>query len=249
MGELRALSTVHNPGVELGRAKRRLWGPALRRMDAVVAVSRAARAGLPAGVSARVLPPSLIDPDRPLPTRAEARRALGLDPACPVVLAVGRLAPVKGLDVLARAAEALPEAEVAVIGEGPERARLAGTRLRLLGPRADAARLLPAADVVALPSRSEGFPQVPLHAMAAERPVVATRVGGTPEVVEDGGTGLLVPPEDPRALAEALRHLLATPALARRLGAAGRERLLAKGWTATGMVDATRRLYLELLGA
>lgn len=242
-GPLWRLSTVHNPGVELGRMKRRLWAVGLRRIDDVVAVSEAARAGVPGGSSVGVVHPSLIDLSSPVPSRDEARRRLGLPLGERVVLAIGRLARVKGLDVLAAALPHVRGATVAVIGEGPERARLEGQGLRLLGPHPEAGALAAAADVVALPSRSEGFPQVPLHAMAASVPVVATRVGGTPEVVIDGVTGLLVPPEDPTALAAALRRLLDEPLLAQRLGAAGRARLEQAGLTRAAMTDAYRARY------
>lgn len=243
--DVQVVSTVHNPGVELGRLKRALWGPALRSMDRVLAVSRAAQGGLPDGVLSTIVHPSLVDLDAPRLSQRRARRELGLPVSGPVVLAIGRLAPVKGLDVLAEAALQLPGVTVAVLGDGPERARLASTPLRLLGSHPDAACLVAAADVLALPSRSEGFPQVPLHAMAAEVPVVATHVGGTPEVVLDGVTGRLVAPENSRALAEALRSLLEAPATARQLGAAGRRRLEEAGLTKAAMIDNTRRAYPE----
>jgi glycosyltransferase involved in cell wall biosynthesis len=83
-------------------------------------------------------------------------------------------------------------------------------------------------EVFALPSWSEGLPLVVLEAMALARPVVATPVGGTPEAVQDGSTGLLVPPRDPKALAAALQRLVDDPALRRRLGEEGRRRVVAK---------------------
>jgi glycosyltransferase involved in cell wall biosynthesis len=100
-----------------------------------------------------------------------------------------------------------------------------------------------AADVVVSSSRSEGFPQAPLHAMAAGIPVVATRVGGTPEVVVGEETGVLVPAEDPRALAAAIDRVLEDRSLARRLGVAGRERLQTAGLTKAAMIDRTLSIY------
>lgn len=240
----RRLSSVHNPGVELGRAKALLWRAALRRMHHVVAVSAAARAPL---VERRlpvvVAHPSLIDPDHPLPTRSEARARMGIDEDVPLVLAVGRLSPIKGFDVLARAKLSTPGARVVVIGDGPERARLERSPLELWGARPDAAELLPAADVVVMPSRSEGFPQVPLHAMAAEVPVVATQVGGTREVVVDGLTGRLVPPEAPLALAAAIDGLLENPDKAKDMGRAGRAHLVESRLTREAMLETHRDLY------
>jgi glycosyltransferase involved in cell wall biosynthesis len=102
-----------------------------------------------------------------------------------------------------------------------------GVRERVLftGHRDDARALLAEADVVALPSWTEGLPLAVLEAMTQARPVVATLVGGTAEVVVDGETGLLVPPRDPEALAQAIERLLADPTLRRRLGEAGRRRV------------------------
>ena len=234
--------TVHNPGVELGRLKRWLWHRALPRFRVVTAVSEAVQRSLP--VPARVIRPSLVD-GCPAIGRAEARRRLGLAPHDRIVLGVGRLSPVKGFDLLATIAPRLT-GRVAVIGEGPQRASLAG-RIDLLGARADAAETIAAADVLVMPSRSEGFPQVPLQAMAAGVPVVATRVGGTPEIVVHEGTGLLVAPEDPDALAMAIQRLLDEPEWARQLGQAGRQRLTAANFTRTAMLDATVSLYRDVV--
>jgi glycosyltransferase involved in cell wall biosynthesis len=96
-------------------------------------------------------------------------------------------------------------------------------RVRFVGERADVERLLPAMDVFVLSSREEGIPNALLEAMAAERPCVATAVGGVPEVLRDGETGWLVPPGSPEALAGALEDVLGRPEEARRRGeAAGR---------------------------
>jgi glycosyltransferase involved in cell wall biosynthesis len=94
--------------------------------------------------------------------------------------------------------------------------------VRFLGPRDDMPDLMAACDVVVLPSRAEALPTALMEAAAAGRPVVATRVGGVPEVVEDGRTGLLVPAGDPHALARALASVLADPVRAAALGDAAR---------------------------
>jgi glycosyltransferase involved in cell wall biosynthesis len=154
-----------------------------------------------------------------------------------VVVAAGRLSPEKGFGVLIDAATTVlaadPAAGVAVFGEGvlrPEleaqvqRLGLAG-RVVLPGFRTDLDALLAAADIVTLPSFTEGLPNVALEASAAGVPVVATAVGGTPEVVADGENGYLVPPGDAAALAARLTDLLRDPARRAALGAAGRDRM------------------------
>jgi glycosyltransferase involved in cell wall biosynthesis len=159
-----------------------------------------------------------------------------------VALFVGVLEPCKGVDVLleafARVVRELPGARLQIVGEGPRRAELEAQARRLgLGPslvfrgtfpRRELPALLDAARLLVLPSRSEGLPRVIVEAMARARPVVATRVGGIPELVEHGVTGLLVPPEDPDALADALVRLLADRDLAARMGAEARRRALAR---------------------
>lgn len=240
----RRMCTVHNPGVELDPLKRWLWHRALARMHAVAAVSDAVRRSLP--VDARLIRPSLVTDTPPQLDRSAARERLGLPLDRPVVLGIGRLHPIKGFDVLAVAAQHL-DALVAVIGEGSERARLCDSKLRLLGPRDDAGEVIAAADLVVVPSRSEGFPQVPLQAMAAGLPVVATRVGGTPEVVVDGQTGILVPPEDPTALADAIQRVLASPDVGRRWGRTGRARLSSARFTRRDMTDHTLSVYRQVV--
>jgi glycosyltransferase involved in cell wall biosynthesis len=168
--------------------------------------------------------------------------AAGGEPAAEArghVLFVGRLRLRKGVEVLlaalARLRERHPEARLLIAGDGEHRRALERTAAQLgveeavtfLG-RCDAARvraLLAGAGALAVPSIYEGMPLVVLEAMEAGVPVVASRVSGIPEVVVDGKTGWLVPPEDPAALAAALGEALAQPDEARRRGAAGRRRL------------------------
>lgn len=134
--------------------------------------------------------------------------------AAPTLAFAGRLTAAKSLEVAFRALEQVPEATLLVVGDGEERARLeriAGERVRFLGalPREQVLRVLRDADGVLLPSRWENFPHVLVEALAVGTPVVATRVGGVPEIVEDGVNGVLVEPEDPAALAAGIRTLLA----------------------------------------
>ncbi len=164
--------------------------------------------------------------------RARARAALGLGEDVPVVLTTARLAPQKGLDLLARTAADLhrrvPEVCWLIAGDGPLRAELAaqcereGLPVRLLGHRSDVPDLLAAADVVVSTSSWEGQPLNLQEALRAGRPVVATDVGGTGEVT--GEAARLVPYGDAAALAEQISGLLADPEEAARLGAAARRR-------------------------
>jgi glycosyltransferase involved in cell wall biosynthesis len=166
------------------------------------------------------------------------RRELGLDDATPLIGEVGRLCDVKGQRELIEALALVPGAHAVLVGRDLEQggayqrelereAERRGVRDRVAfaGER-DAREVLPDVDVLALPSWTEGLPLVVLEAMAHARPVVATPVGGTPEVVVDGATGLLVPPRDPERLAEALRRLVDDRELRGRLGDAGRRRVV-----------------------
>ena len=154
-------------------------------------------------------------------------------PEEPRLAAVGRLIPIKGLDVLLRAfalARArVPGLTLEIAGSGPLEGELRATApdgVSLIGRVAPAAPVLGRAAIVVVPSRGEGFGMVALEAAERGRAVVATRVGGLPEIVADGETGLLVPSEDASALADALVELATDPERVRRLGAAARRRAL-----------------------
>jgi glycosyltransferase involved in cell wall biosynthesis len=171
-----------------------------------------------------------------------------------IILSAGRLSPEKGFGVLVEAATTIcrdhPAAGVVIFGEGALRGDLERRiaelglcgRVVLAGFRTDLDSLMSAADVVVLPSFTEGLPNVALEASAAGVPVVATAVGGTPEVIADRETGFLVPPGSPGAIAGRVSDLLRDPSLAKRLGAAGRERM-----QSVFTFDAQAALYLKLL--
>jgi glycosyltransferase involved in cell wall biosynthesis len=180
-------------------------------------------------------------------TRADVRRRFDLGDA-PVVFAAGRLVSKKGFEVLIDATLALratmPHVRLIIAGDGDRRADLErraaplGTRV-LLGnqPQDEIGRLAAAADVVAVPSvhdeagNVDGLPNVALEALATGTPVVASRVGGLPQAIEDGVTGLLVPERDAGALADAIAHVLSDRSLGRRLGTAAREAVTRRfGW-------------------
>lgn len=187
-------------------------------------------------------------------SRADARAALGIAADAELVVYVGRLVPEKGLRELLDAMSALapqrPALQLALIGDGPMRAELENRvrtdpALRVSLPGAQApdavARWMAASDLVTLPSYSEGHPNVLVEALACGRPVVATPVGGIPEVV-DADCGLLVPARDPAALATGLHD-----ALDRRWDDAALARRFSRGWDA--VAADTLRACEEALGA
>jgi glycosyltransferase involved in cell wall biosynthesis len=221
-----------------------LSGFVVRRADAVRVVSRqiaidAAAVGVQPDRIA-VIPSrcdtQLFDPNRWREAGQALRSSFPGDPGAPVVGFLGSFNTSKGLDVLVTASSNLAQRRplrLAIAGDGPLRHELERAAARGLPPTALLGRLsssdvpsfLSAVDVLAVPSYDEGLPRVVLEAMAMRTPVVASRVGGIPEAVQDNINGLLVPCGDADALAAALGRVLADPALARRIGAAGRKRV------------------------
>jgi glycosyltransferase involved in cell wall biosynthesis len=196
--------------------------------------------------------------DEPPAAHAGVRDELGIPTGAPLIGEIGRLCDVKGQGDLISALADVPDARLVLVGEdleqgGAFRAKLErdaeaiGVRDRVVftGYRPDARALVAELDVLALPSRTEGLPLVVLEAMASARPEVATPVGGTPELVADGETGVRVPPRDPAALAAALRRLLADSELRRRLGEAG-ERRVRERFTLEAMCTRVLAIYDEL---
>jgi glycosyltransferase involved in cell wall biosynthesis len=191
-----------------------------------------------------------------LPDRGAIRLALGVPPGVPVALCVARLSPEKDVSAFLEAAALVMQTDAwfLVAGEGPQRPSLERQinllgltdRARLLGARRDIPAVLRAADLLCVPSREEGLGLAAVEAMASGLPVVATRVGGLPEVVVDGETGILVTPGDRAALAAALTGLLGSPEYARRLGRAGQARAHAC-FSHTAMIAATEAVYMEAL--
>jgi len=183
------------------------------------------------------------------------RAELGLGAEVPLVGWVGRLVTIKAVDQLLLAARVVhqrcPEARVIIVGDGELRGRLEAQTaslgltgvVRFLGFRFDLERIYPDLDVVTLTSINEGTPVSLIEAMAAGRPVVATRVGGVPDLVADGESGLLVPPGDPSAFAEAVLKLLASPGQRRRLGEHGRA-LVYPALDFSRLVADLKELYL-----
>jgi glycosyltransferase involved in cell wall biosynthesis len=256
--------TVHNLVLDetAGRAVkvlRMFEHQVFRRADALIAVSPEVGGYVHEHTSR---PVRVIRPLGPAPearrTREEVRRALGARDGQPLVVCVARLHPQKGLPTLIEASRLLTarglSLRVAIVGEGPlanelERAiTTAGleSTVTLAGPSDNAPDELAAADLVVIPSVWESGPLVLAEALLLSRPVVATPVGLVPEVVRDGESGRIVPIGDARALANAMAAVLADPARAASMAAAGCasvQRLLG----ADALVDATEALYRELL--
>jgi glycosyltransferase involved in cell wall biosynthesis len=184
----------------------------------------------------------------------EARQPVQRPGPGPLIGAIGRLEPQKGFDILIRALREVEGTTLVIVGDGSERRALEDLAARMgvaervlwIGWTDDARSYLGAFDVVAFPSRYEGFPLAMLEALLARSAVVATDVGSVSEAVRDRETGLLVPAEDPAALAEAIRRLLTREDLRRQLGEEGR-RLVLERFTADHMSRAFQSLYDELL--
>jgi len=266
------VASVRDMGGLCGDGLQRLQRWACRLADAVVAnaeaVARRLRAEGWNGAKIEVIRNGFVPPAAPPATGTGGlglREELGIPPGVPVIGAICRLHPVKRLgDLLAAAAllaDRHPETRVLLVGpfsggsviencrrELRERAdRLGlGDRVIMTGARTDVPRILAELSVSVLPSASEGLSNALLESMAAGVPVVATAVGGTPEVVEDGLCGLLVPPADPASLAAAIGCLLDSPPLAAALGEAGRRRVEER-FGLDRMVEETTRLYRRLL--
>jgi glycosyltransferase involved in cell wall biosynthesis len=243
----------------------------LHQVDHVAAVSRGAADDLvathglaPGRVSVLPLGTPAGPPPDPAAARARLADAAGLDPAGPLLVHVGSFTPEKDHALLLAAfrevRHRLPAARLVLLGDGPLRPEVerraaagsaagdtggAGPAVRFLGARPDAAELAGGADLLVLSSRIEGTPGVVLEAAARGVPAVATAVGGLPEVVEHGRTGLLTAPGDAAELAGALLELLAAPERRRAMGRSARERVLERhdlGRVTRSFLELYRRL-------
>ena len=220
-----------------------------RGADAVVAVSQSVASRLVDGKA------TVIYAGVPTPT---AKLSQDRSDSSIVLGAAGRLVEVKGIEYLLRAVSLLhrefPALRLEIAGSGPLRETLeaeverAGLQqhVKFLGWIDDIGNVLPRWSVFVLPSLDEGFPIAALDAMAAGIPVVATSVGGVPELIYDGISGCLVPPRDVDALASRIRSLLCDPALRMRIGAAGHTRVR-DHFNPAQMIESMARLYDELL--
>ena len=264
------LWTVHGLGAHAGHPA---WKRALLRTvesmldwftDHYVAVSedlreQGVRAGIYRADKVTVIPNGLQADHLPaIFDSAAKRKALGIPEDSPVIGTITRLEPQKANEVFVRAVahiiRRVPKLVTLIAGDGPQRKELEDLvahlgltgHVRFLGWRGDAVELLGALDIFCMSSRWEGCPMVLLEAMAMERPVVATDIGGVREIVVNAETGLLVKPEDPEALAEAVLRLLDANAERGKMGAAGRRRV-EQHFGADGMLAAYARLYRDLV--
>lgn len=256
---VRLVSSKHNPDPFRAGLFRFLERALARRAARLIAISEALRrfclqeVGIPAD-AVEVVPYGLDS----LPPSWGASPEIELPEGARVLLCVCRLALQKGVDTAVRALALLrrahSDAVLLVLGEGPERPALErlASDLRvadavfLPGRVGDVAAWYRRAEVVVHPARWEGFGLAMLEAMLAARPVVAARAASAPEIVADGETGLLVPPDDPRALAEAVAGLLADRQRAQAYGRAGRERAR-REFSVERMAERTLAVYARAL--
>jgi len=232
---------------------------ALKRFQGLAAVSDSvAQRLLDSGVSAKKIRTiangidvGTFERARPLPVfEFDGNKVIGM---------VARLDLQKGFEYLLRAARELcadfPALKVVIVGEGPDRQAIESMLQRfglqsnviLAGQHSDMPGIYAAVDIFVLPSLNEGLPMTILEAMAASRPVIATRVGATPKVIKDGETGLLVDPADVDGLRNALARLLVDSDLCRRLGSAGHD-WVSRNYTSEAMALKYRQMYDEVLG-
>jgi glycosyltransferase involved in cell wall biosynthesis len=256
------ISTIHsiNDGGPVHMAAYRLTSPQVDRFTIIsrLAAERYVAIGAVPAQRLQVVP-NAVDTDRfrRLPqARATLRRELGLGDEF-VWLAVGRFEEAKDYPTMiaafARLAAARPTSQLLLVGKGSLqenveallRANGLEQRVRFLGVRRDVPELMSAADGYVLSSAWEGMPVVLLEAAAVELPVVATQVGGVSEVVEDGTTGLLVPPGDPAALARAMERVEALAPEARAAMGAGGRALVQQRYDTNRVMEMWEQLYFE----
>lgn len=190
--------------------------------------------------------------------REDAKRALGLDPTRPVIGFVGRLSDEKGLpyliQALATSSQDFSQVQTLIVGEGEARAAVQaqidqnglGNQVQLLGNRRDTPLIYSALDLFVLPSVLEAFPMVLLEAMACGCPVLATEVGEVARIIEPQGTGLIVPPRDPQALARAMVSVLTRPTWSQEMGQQGSLRV-AQHFSSDAMAERYLQVYRACL--
>ena len=190
---------------------------------------------------------------------AEAKRALGLPEDCAAIGFVGRFSAQKGIVYLLRALAALPPSlqanvQLIIVGDGEQRSSLTeqaralglAARTHFLGTRNDMPSIYSALDVFVLPSEREAFPMVVLEAMACGLPIIATDVGDTARIIEDGVSGRVIAPRDVNALRQALGELLEDPVRAQRMGEAAQERVAGR-FSSARMAQSYHEIYERLL--
>ncbi|HLJ72972.1 MAG TPA: glycosyltransferase [Thermoanaerobaculia bacterium] len=269
----RVVASIRDLGVYLSPAKRKLQRYACRLADHILVNANAIKEELVAhgyDTGHVSVIPNGIDVDRFARRESGAlQREFAFPADAKLIGVVGRVTRFKGIESFLHAAalvaKEFPAARFVIVGDGVGRtATLAKDaayfrelnqlvaelgiqdRVVFTGFRADVESIFADLTISVQPSLSEGLSNVVLEAMAARAPVIATRVGGTAEAIEDGVTGLLVPPADPQAIANAMRRLLAAPAFAKQLGDAARERARER-FSIDRLANDTGRFYESLL--
>lgn len=196
---------------------------------------------------------------QPSDTKNDVAKEFNIDKSDKLIGTVARLVPIKGHEFLVKAAPLVlqhyPDTTFLLIGDGPLRKKLENLAQQLnffdkivfSGMREDIPRLLNAIDIFVLPSLNEGMGRVLIEAMVLAKPIVATRVGGVPDVVEDGSSGLLVPPADPDALADAICTIMKNPALASKL--ASHAAICSQKFSHTEMIRQLENLYKSVMSS
>jgi glycosyltransferase involved in cell wall biosynthesis len=243
LGARRLVSTKHNDDPFRAGSFRYVERALAYRASRIIAITHALarfqieRVGLPAK-KVEVIHYGLDE----LPAAWGTNPPDPVPPDARILLCICRLEPQKGVDVAIRALQQIPDAHLVVLGEGPQRGeleRLGGERTHLLGRVPDVAAWLGRAELLVHPVRWEGFGLALLEAMLASLPIVATRVSSIPEIVAEGKTGLLVPPDDPSALAAAVNRVLADPG---EFGVRARARARAE-FSVARMTERTLEVY------
>ncbi len=221
--------------------------------------SVAADLGVPESKIEVVLPGLDLDAFGSTDQRSQTRNEIGVEDNEHLVLYVGRLRTVKGVEygirAFAKALEQHPNMKLALAGEGDQRKELESlstelgieNNVKFLGVRIDLPNVLSACDSVIMPSLAEGFPRVAIEVMASSKPIIATRVGGTPEAIIHNQTGILVPSKDIEAMADAIVNIANNSELATRLGDAARERT-EQHYSASKYVARLDEMYSRLAG-
>ena len=255
------LATVHGRNYYGDRVRRRAAYRAVSRRACMVAVCEATKEYLVrrVGVAAELIRVVHNGVDIEEVRSVECRKMdEGVDHRAPTICTVGRLSPVKGhWDLLLAVRELIktwPTLQLLVVGRGRLESVLKqqvmdfglAQNVRFVGHLENVREVWPSVDVFVLPSLSEGMPLSLLEAMAAGVPAVATRVGGVGEAIEDGKTGLLVPPGDRHSLAESIIKLLENPTVARQMGKAAQETVVRR-FSLAKMVQAYQEIYTELI--
>ena len=218
-----------------------------------------ANLGVPEEKIEVILPGLDLDAFGQTDQRVQTRNDIGVDDNEHLVLYIGRLRAVKGVEfgirAVAKAFKQNPKMKLALAGEGDQRKQLEAlsaelgieNNVKFLGARKDLPNVLSACDSVIMPSLTEGFPRVAIEAMASSKPVIATNVGGVPEAIIDGQSGILVPSKDVEAMTDALISVSTNFELAKRLGVAARQRTEHR-FAASNYVARLDEMYRRLAG-